>query len=135
MSNELTVSSFMQDTQNFYVSFPVTTEDEKKKLFNVMNSPDYQLADYINKEVVLKDFFVDNVAITNEETGEINTVPRSVLIDKSGKSYQCVSLGVIDSLRKLVQVYGEPSQWTAPIKLEVKQVSVKRGSMLTLSIV
>ena len=59
--------------------------------------------------------------------------PRIVLIDDKGESYQCVSNGVWGSLKKMFAVYGAPT-YEEPINVVVKQVKVKRGTMLTLEV-
>ena len=62
-----------------------------------------------------------------------NVDPRIVLIDDKGESYQCVSNGVWGSLKKMFAVYGAPT-YEEPINVVVKQVKVKRGTMLTLEV-
>ena len=68
-----------------------------------------------------------------DEDGTVEQAPRIVLIDDKGESYQCVSNGVWGSLKKMFAVYGAPT-YEEPINVVVKQVKVKRGTMLTLEV-
>lgn len=118
-----------------YCSMKAETEEEKGKLFNATNNPDYRLADMINMEVKVKDVFVEAVHCTNRDTGEINVCPRVVLIDENNIGYQCVSIGVFSAIKKLFGIYGEPMYWKAPIKMMVKQITKGERQMLTLNVV
>ena len=117
-----------------YCSMTATTEEEKAALFNATNNPEHRLADMINSEIAVKDVFVEAVNCTNEETGEVTVCPRIVLIDTDGIGYACVSLGIFSAIKKLFGIYGEPSVWSAPLKLVVKQVTKGARKMLTLNV-
>ena len=93
---------------------PELGADAKKLIYNASNNPTHKIDDFINKQIALKDLFV-------------------VLIDDKGESYQCVSNGVWGSLKKMFAVYGAPT-YEEPINVVVKQVKVKRGTMLTLEV-
>lgn len=124
----------MTTAKTQFCSMVATTDEERAQLFNAMNNPDERLADCINMQIKAKDLYVEIVNCTNEETGEVTAVPRIVIIDENGKSYQCVSIGIYSALKKVIQVYGAPT-WEKPITLEVKQVSKGTRKMLTLNVV
>lgn len=104
------------------------------KIYAAMNDPEFKLADFINKKIEITDYLIEIVDIANEETGEVSTVPRVVLIDKDGKSYQATSYGIANSVRNLCLSVGD-APWAPPLKLEVKQKAIKRGFMLTLKMI
>lgn len=104
------------------------------KLYAAMNNPEFKLAEYINKKIKVTDYLIEIVDIVNEETGEVSTVPRVVLIAEDGKSYQATSYGIANSVRNLVQAVGA-APWNPALELEVQQRPTKRGSMLTLALV
>lgn len=104
------------------------------KIYAAMNNPEYKLAEFINKRIKVTDYLIEIVDIANEETGEISTVPRVVLIAEDGKSYQATSYGIANSVRNLVQAVGA-APWNPALELEVQQRPTKRGSMLTLALV
>lgn len=111
----------------------VKAEDAASKaiVFNAATNPDYKLKSCINKKIRLKDLYAETIELMNDETGEIVNVPRIVLIDEDGASYECVSVGMFSAIRKLVAVYGEPT-WDPPLEVTVKEKPVGKGSMLTL---
>ena len=120
--------------QASYCSFTAGTAKEKAMLFNGMNNPDARLSDEINQIITVSNIYAEMIDITNEETGEIDTVPRVVLFDKDGKSHQAVSVGIFKAVRKLLEVFGQPEDWTEPVKIKIKQQNIKERKMLTFEV-
>lgn len=110
-------------------------EDEEVLLFNAMNNPEHRIGDCINMIIEVKDVFCEAVQCVSKDTGEVTTCPRIVLIDKEGKGYQAVSIGVYSALKKIFAVKGTPEKWKKPVKLEVKQISRGERKMLTFNMV
>ena len=127
------IKELSQPESNAFCSIKEDSLEAKKLVYNASNNPTHKIDDYINKEIALKDVFVEIIELANENTGELEQAPRIVLIDDKGESYQCVSNGIFGSLKKLMAIFGEPT-WEAPIHVVVKQVKVKRGTMLTLEV-
>lgn len=119
-----------------YCSIDATSGDidSKKQIYKALNNPDNKISDFINKQIVIRDVLVEVSQIANEESGEVDTVPRVVLIDVNGKAYQAVSKGIFSAICNAIQVFGQPT-WEDGIAFEVKQKQVGRGTMLTLDIV
>ena len=117
-----------------FCSFDTTTKEGKAKLFNVMTNPDKRVADQINMTIEVKDIYAETVEIANQDTGELENVPRCILIDAKGVSYVAVSKGIFGDLKRLISIFGPPAEWEKPLKLTVKQVTVKAGSMLKLQL-
>lgn len=128
------IKELSQPESNAFCSIKEDSLEAKKLVYNASNNPTHKIDDYINKEIALKDVFVEIIELANENTGELEQAPRIVLIDDKGESYQCVSNGIFGSLKKLMAIFGEPT-WEDPIHVVVKQVKVKRGTMLTLEVV
>ena len=140
-----------KDNDTTYISKKVETKVDKISIYNALNNPDENVGDNINMKIELVDVLLEQIEMVNDEddsievvaeTGEIfeeepetTVAVRTVLIDKDGKSYQAVSKGVYNSIKQIINIFGEPSTWEDPLTVEVKQVKVKRGSMLTLNIV
>lgn len=124
----------LKSASTSYCSLNVNTQKEKEHLFNIISSPTDRIANMINEIIELKDLYVETVELTNEETGEIIFVPRTILIDKNGKSFECVSIGIFSALKKLFQIFGEPCIWEKPIKIKIKQIQKGTKSILTFSI-
>ena len=107
--------------------------DKKAKatLFNACGNAE-KLSSYIGKRIDLLHFYVEVVQIVAEESGEIVNVPRCVLIDKNGKGYQAVSIGMYNTLKRIVSMYGLPETWDEPLAVEVQQVETKKGRTFNL---
>lgn len=104
------------------------------KVYNALNNPSGRVADMINKTIPVQDFLVELREIINEETGEIDRVPRVVLITPDGEGYQAVSKGIFGAVRNAVASFGE-APWVPPLDMEIKQIPTKNGSMLTADVV
>lgn len=118
-----------------YCSFIPANVEDKIKLYNAQNSPDFKLSDYVNKKIALKNIYCEMVNVADTNTGELKELPRVVLIDKDFKSYQCCSKSVLQAIGKIIAIFGEPKTWTKPVTIEVKNVSTNSGyKCLTLAL-
>lgn len=139
--NEL--STLNVNTNETYMSFNATTQEEKIKLYNAINVPDYKLSDFINKSISVRDVIIMGVEINREvnpfDKNEFDSVDdkrkanRVILIDMDGKSYAATSDGISNAVRTLMNVFGS-LHFEDGLNVTVKQVNVKRGSLLTLSL-
>lgn len=118
---------------SMFCSIQGGTIEAKKAVFNASNNPDHKVGDYINKVIVVKDVLAELIEVKNEETGEMEVTPRVVLIDMDGKSYQAVSKGIFNALKKAIAIFGSPT-WEDGLPILVKQVSVGKGTMLTFDV-
>lgn len=123
----------LTESSDSFCSLKAETPQEKATLFRIMNSPEKRISDCINQTILVKDVYCEVVQVTNKETGEVNTCPRVVLVDKDGIGYQSVSFGIYGSLKKLFQVYGVPT-WNEPVPIKVIQISREKNKILTLTI-
>lgn len=121
------------DAKSIFCSVQGGDRKTMAKVYNAMNNPSHKVGDCINQVILVKDVLVEEIELANEETGELQAVPRVVLIDEKGEAYQAVSVGVFNSLKGLFQVFG-PATWDDPLPILVKQVPTKNGSMLTLDV-
>lgn len=137
MENSLvpvTSNNLMTTDQSLtFCSFDTSTAKGKTKLFNAMTNPDKRIADQINMTIEIKDVYAETVDIPDDD-GVIETVPRVILIDSKGVSFVAVSKGIFGDLKRLINLFGNPAEWEKPLKVIVKQVPVKAGSMLKLQL-
>lgn len=130
--------------QETFSSMAAVTVEEKKTLFKAMNDPTGRISDLINRTVTVTDIYAEIVTLAQKDekgnyktdaNGEIieRTMPRIVLICKDGSSYQCVSMGIYNSIRKLIAIFGPPT-WKEGIDLTVKQIEIKQGRLFTLEL-
>lgn len=120
--------------QTAYCSMTTTDQRSKAALFNATNSTQERIGDHINEVIEVLHLYVEAVQCTNRETGEVKWCPRVVLITPKGIGYQAVSTGIYSSVKKILQIFGEPGTWESPIKVKVKQLTKGEYKILTLEI-
>lgn len=118
-----------------FCSFDTSTVEGKKRVFRAMSNPDVRLKSMINKQIRVVDVFAKATTLTNEDTGEVRDGVTVVFFDDLGVSYASTSTGVANATRAMLEIYGEPANWTEPVTIMPKEVSVKKGNMLTFEIV
>lgn len=123
-----------------YCSMQVTTDEQKKQLFNAVMDVDDGVRECINKVIDLTDIYIEKIQMpkTDDATGEVidmHEVPRIILFDKDGKSYGCCSTGIYQALSRLVALYGDPSSWEYPIKVMPYIITKGKNQILSLKLV
>lgn len=131
---ELTLFSGIK--QNVYCSKVAKTENEKKELFNALESCDALLNDCVGQEINIKDMYIEEKQVLDEETEELKTKYRTILFDENGQTYATGSYGIYNVLKKIVQIYGLPTSWEKPLKVKVAKRPIRKGKQsLTLTLV
>lgn len=113
---------------------PTGNRKEDAKIFAALNNPEFRIANFINKTIKVQNVLVEIREILNDETGEIETAPRVVLISDDGKAYQAVSKGIFNAVKNACEVFGS-APWEPPLEIEIKQIAVGKGSMLTFDVI
>jgi len=86
------------------------------------------LSDHLREPINLTDFVIQVIQMPDEKTGEINNVPRIILITDDGKAFHAISSGVLQSLRNFVGVLGEPGKSDAwPVSVVCDEVKGRNG--------
>lgn len=134
MVKELTIFNKGQEEPQAWCSWAPKTIEEKKALYNATASPEKALRECVNLTIAVKDVYVEMVDMKDEETGEITTGPRTVLIDTEGHSYGCVSSGVFNSIGRAMRIFGAPT-WKDGINFTVKTIAKGKNNILTLEMV
>ena len=130
---ELTLFSGIK--QNVYCSKVAETEKEKKELFNALESCDALLNDCVGQEIKIKDIYVEEKQVMDDESGEIKTKYRTILFDENGQTYATGSYGIYNILKKIVQIYGLPESWEKPLLVKVAKRPIGNGKQsLTLTL-
>lgn len=106
----------------------------KKTLFNACSNPE-KVSAYIGKVIKLVHFYVEIIQTVSEQTGELVYVPRVVLIDEKGKGYQGVSVGLYNSIKRIVSMFGAPETWDTALSVEIQQIELKNGRTFNLKMV
>ena len=113
--NELTL--FNGNVGAIYCSKEAKTDEEKKDLFNALESCDALLNDCVGQEINLKDVYCEEKEVLDEETGETRKKYRTILFDVSGQTYATGSYGIFNIMKKIFAIYGMPT-WENGIKVK-----------------
>ena len=133
-SKELTLFSGVK--QNIYCSKKIETDEEKKDLFNALESCDALLNDCVGQEIEIQDIYVEEKQVVDEKTGELKNKYRSILFDVTGQTYATGSYGIYNVLKKIVSIYGLPEAWEKPLKVKVTKRPIGNGKQsLTLTLI
>lgn len=142
--NELTLIEELQSEKKQYCSMMIETEEDKKKLFNTLESADMLLNDCIGQEINLKDIYIEEKEVIDREINDDGEIVkeekkikyRTILFDENGMTYATGSYTIVNLLRRLFQAYGLPETWEKPLKVKVVKKTLKDGkSGLSLELV
>lgn len=132
--NEITLFTGVKN--KIYCSIVAETEESKKQLFNALETCDALLNDCVGQEIDIKDIYVEEREITDEETGEVKPKYRTILFDANGQTYATGSYGIFNIVKKIVSIYGLPTSWENPIKVKVSKRPIGNGKQsLTLTLI
>lgn len=135
-NQEKSLSLFGEMQSKVYCSMNVTTDEEKKKLFNTLESCDVLLNDCVGNEIAIKDIYVEEKNVVDEETGELRIKYRTIIFDENGQTYATGAYGIYNVLKKIVQIYGTPDLWQEPLKVKVAKKPIGNGKQsLTLILI
>lgn len=129
-NKELTL--FNGANNKIFCSMKVESTEEKKKLFNTLESCDLLLNDCVGQVIAIKDIYVEEKQVQDEE-GNLKTKWRTIIFDANGQTYATGSYGIYNILRKIFSIYGTPDTWSEPLEVEVAKKNIGNGkSSLTL---
>lgn len=132
--NEITLFTGVKN--KIYCSIVAESEESKKQLFNALETCDALLNDCVGQEISIKDIYVEEREITDEETGEVRPKYRTILFDENGQTYATGSYGIFNIVKKIVSIYGLPTTWENPIKVKVSKRPIGNGKQsLTLTLI
>ena len=109
-----------------YCSMTAVDQRAKISLYNAISKPE-KIKKIINVPINLAHIYIDAISLLDQQSGAYITVPRVVLIDDKANGYQSVSIGMYESVKRLIQMFGEPSEWAKPLKVKVVAVELKNG--------
>lgn len=121
------------DSALAFSSMKAETVEQKAELFNAISNPAHKLGDFINKVIYVRDIYAEVIEMQKSDRdgnlmfdadGEpvMDKVPRIVLIDKDGDTYQAVSVSVMNNITRLFKMFGAPT-WSPALPIEVQQRS------------
>ena len=126
--NSLTlVDELNRNSKELYCSLPADTVEDKKAIFKVLGSADYKVADTLGTTINLRNVLVQKYEKVNQETGEVETKYRTILIDENGTTYASASKGLFTSCKRLFALMGLPEHWVESLPVKVEEVKTAQG--------
>lgn len=133
-TGELTLFSNLN--KNIYCSKKLENEEDKKNLFNALESCDVLLNDCVGNELSIKDLYIEEKQVVDTETGTVKEKYRTIIFDENGQTYATGSYGIYNIIKKIVSIYGLPENWTEPLKVKVAKKPIGNGKQsLTLILI
>lgn len=137
--NELTVkhtesiknASEVMVTGMSYTDMDLSDMTTAKNFYNAVSQPDVALKECVNIPIAMVHVSIEVCEVRSEQNGDV-IAPRVVIMDKDGKSYQAVSVGVYQSLKRIFALFGTPDSWKEPLTVVPMLISTKKGQVLSL---
>ena len=87
------------------------------------------LDEVMGKEIEVAHYVVQPVEMADEETGELVSVPRIILVTTDGSAYHAISGGIFSALKNISSILGMPSkdndEW--PVKVTPSTDKTRKG--------
>lgn len=106
---------------NFFTTMDLDDIDNKKLLLKAITQPDINLTDYLDKPFKIVDCYIEPCTI-DTDSGPI-AANRLILFDENGTSYSTVSVGIINSIQRMLLIVPDLSE----ICVKVVQIKTKKG--------
>lgn len=118
-----------------YCSMVAETRQEKAVLYNAVQNPDSKISDHINQKIQFINVKMEQVEMTDEETGDTHKAIRTILITPDGKGILCTSNGIARSLYDMFSIFGTPDTWDGEVmECIVRQVETGKGRTFKLEV-
>jgi hypothetical protein len=118
----------------YITSLDRATQAGREAIMKCVNEDCEDSEGYINKQFPVANIFVHPIETTNDETGEVRSALRTVLIGPSGNRIQFVSQGVIKSMQIIAATYGGLPWVPAKMMLLERVKTSGSRSMFRLSV-
>lgn len=82
------------------------------------------LGDVLNEPFTLKDVVIQEIEMTNPQTGEVGPAARVILLTDDGRALYAISKGILSAVENFIGMLGQPSNWP-DTGVRVKMVSFK----------
>lgn len=123
----------INDENQAYTSLNVTTKEEKKAFYNIVENPKYKLSEFINKKITFSNVSLEACTITEKDDagnpipGTEKTTVKTVLVTPEGEGIISTSMGIARALYSMFQIFGTPDTWDEPMTCVVKQIEIGKN--------
>ena len=120
------ITNFAAATGALYSTVKAETEDERMEVYGAIAGAG-KIDDVEGETLLLKNFIIQAIELTDEETGELVSTTRVVLITEDGSAYAGISKPLVQGLQLLTQLVGHPSTWSTPKAVVVDRITTRKG--------
>lgn len=113
------------------------TRKSAVSIYNAVMNADKRVENAINMTLEVINVVAHPVTLVDENTGEVITALRTVLVTKDGTGYEAVSQGITNALSRIFSIVGMPDggAWEQePVKMKIKQVATRNGNNKIMTI-
>lgn len=127
--SDTTAVARIDDTDSFesktamrrlYSSIKGTDIATRLEILKAVNEAD-PIADHLGEVIELRHIVVQAVDTVDEKTGEPQSYERVILVSDDGKAFVGSSKGLMNSVRTILGVLGEPETWGMSIPVTVTE--------------
>lgn len=103
-----------------------STFEGKVKLYTALQNAE-KLSDHLNEPLHMVNAVAQSVQVTDEQTGEMTSTARVIIVTDDGKSYSATSPTLLAGLNTMFGIFGTPNTWEKPIAVKVVERRSRRG--------
>jgi len=115
---QLSLAEMSASKRRMSTSLDLTKNTDRLRLEKAMQGCDGKLTEMVNKTITVTDYVAHDVEMNGKSEGEKVHGVRLVLLSKDGKSYDCVSETLLQSIQLLAFSRGDPP-WKNGLKLTI----------------
>lgn len=134
MTEEIIKAEQGNGNLGIYSSITGDSTDERLAVYTAISNAE-KLADHVNEVINVENVILQQVEMTDKETGEVRDAVRTILIDTDGNAYAATSSGIETSIKSILSIVGEPQTWEHPIAFKPVRKQGNNGyPFLTLTV-
>lgn|SRR5438552_7847459 len=112
---------------NLQTSLPSDSPEHRLMVLSILEADSRPMSELIGQEIYFGDYIFHPVELENPDTGEIAEGIRTVLIQPEGLPVACVSVGVLQSIKRIVSQMRSLPPYDPPVKVRVIQKTTRQG--------
>lgn len=103
-----------------------STREGKIKLYSALQNAE-KLDEHLNEPLAMSNAVAQAVQVTDDQTGEVSTTVRVIIVTADGKAYAATSPTLAAGLNTMFGIFGTPNTWDAPLTIKVVERRSRRG--------
>lgn len=103
-----------------------STREGKIKLYSALQNAE-KLDEHLNEPLLMSNAVAQAVQVTDDQTGEISSTVRVIIVTADGKAYSATSPTLAAGLNTMFGIFGTPNTWDAPLPIKVVERRSRRG--------